>query len=190
MGGDMAGFCPECGERFDAEGRCPNGHDFSAAETAVDIATMPRPGHARRLGGAFIEYSTIIMLDLIGAILSPFTAFVSGSLTGILVIAYLTLIKDRPRNALSLGRRISRTRVVDQRTGEPITGQRAVLRNSYYAVLWLLSVFPEPIGVFFLLVLAPVIMIDAILIVAHPQGRRLGDFLAKTQVVPVTIVGD
>lgn len=61
---------------------------------------------------------------------------------------------------------------------------QALLRNGYFILLLLLMVLPG--GEFFGALFFPLlILMDVLMIIASPDGRRLGDLLAGTQVVPV-----
>ena len=84
----------------------------------------------------------------------------------------------------SLSKRLTVTRVVDRETGEIPSRGRLVMRNSYYLILCLLSAIPL-IEWATLSLVVTVMFIDLIVMVATPDSRRIGDFIANTQVIPV-----
>jgi uncharacterized RDD family membrane protein YckC len=93
-------------------------------------------------------------------------------------------LRDVHAGLFSIGKRISRMRVVEYGTGKPATNSQALLRNSYYMALTFLMIPPiilVDLGTttFFMLL----IVIDVILISFGKDGRRIGDWLARTQVV-------
>ncbi len=90
--------------------------------------------------------------------------------------------RDINSGALSVGKRIYRVRVVDRRTAMPLSNRQALLRNIYY--LTLVVFLPLPLlNVLCFSIFALLIFIDLLMILASPEGRRLGDLLAGTQVV-------
>lgn len=190
----MTGFCPECGELL-KNGKCQCGHrergsGLPSRETVLDaprpssvaqrIGNLPKANTARRLLGSGIEYVTYVACAWMIVFLDFLTAGVLGLLCLALVV--LVVLRDFNSGAFSIAKRVSRMRVVNQRTGQPASNVQALLRNGYYLGLLLLMVLPwvdAPLVFFFKLF----IVLDILMILSSPQGRRLGDLLAGTQVV-------
>ncbi len=137
----------------------------------------------RRLLGSGIEYFTystaITVFSLIGIL--------TGGLLGLLWVPLLLIMigmRDLNAGAFSLGKRVGGLRVVDLRSAQPPSNPQALLRNSYYLALVFLMLIPVvkyPIaGLFF-----TVLVLDTLMVIASPTGRRIGDHLAGTQVVSV-----
>lgn len=173
----MTGFCEICGKPLE-NSRCPSGH--TARKTKVGPLVLPKATTHRRLLGSGIEYVAYVA----GAWLITFLDFFSAGLMGLLclVLAGLIVLRDCNAGAFSIAKRISNMRVVDWRTGQPASNTQALTRNGYYLGLLLLALLPLVDWItspFFTLFVA----LDVIMIMANPKGRRLGDFLAGTQVV-------
>lgn len=190
----MSGFCQECGLLF-TDGKCKNGHRESGAghlsrgtalgsprpsSLAHGIGELPKANTARRLLGSGIEYVTYVTCAWVIVFLDFLTAGVLGLLCLVLVV--LVVLRDFNAGSFSIAKRVSRMRVVDRRTGQSASNVQALLRNGYYLGLLLLMVLPwvdAPVLFFFKLFIA----LDILMILSSPQGRRLGDLLAGTQVV-------
>ena len=113
--------------------------------------------------------------------LSIATGTVAGTV-GFLPLCALVVLRDARGGAFSLGKRIGSLRVVDAGTGLAASQAQGFGRNSYYIILLALMMLP---AVEFLLiwVFKMLVFLDVLMILASPHGRRLGDFLAGTQVV-------
>lgn len=184
----MNHFCPNCGKPESAaascvEAACPlrGGVPVPASTRAL---ALPKADLPRRFGGAALEVLTFFVLDVFGALASPFTFFLSGAFTALLVASYV-VVKDFDGGSMSAGKRIASTRVVDITTGNPATRRQALIRNSYLVLGWLCAVLPDPIGLIGWVIVAFCIVLDVLMVIASPRGLRLGDRLAGTQVVPM-----
>ncbi len=196
--------CPHCGVAFEVDDICTNPDCSEAAEAAAvfeeppaqstgavvpaaspdaSLVVVPRPPLARRLGGSALELGTLIGVELVGTLLMGFTFGVSGAISSLLGAIYMG-VKDLDGGRYSFGKRAVGTRVVDVKTlGRASTG-KAILRNLPWVLAWLIAVIPvvgDSIGLPLIGLMA---LLDVGLIAATPTGRRLGDFLAGTQVVP------
>ncbi len=149
------------------------------AATLGQAVVLPRADLARRLGASGLEFLILFGLEVASAIIVPV-----GMALSLLAGTYFA-VKDLGGGRYSLGKRIARTRVVDAETGAVPPAARLVMRNAHLALGFWLSVIPglEVLG-WALLLLGGTI--DLLMLVADPQGRRLGDRIAGTQVVPVT----
>lgn len=184
----MSGFCTECGGGL-INGACPGGHlqprqavisssqAIAGVSAALTIGTLPKAPIMARLFGAGIEFTAFVVLQVLGVV----TGGIAGLATGPMVVAFLFL-RDVNGGMLSVGKRVGGLRVVDLKTGRPASTRQGVLRNSYYLALAVLVVLPgvnvATSGLFTTLGL-----LDFLMVLASPQGRRLGDQIAGTQVV-------
>lgn len=101
---------------------------------------------------------------------------------GLLVGALVVLLPEGMSGGHSIGKRLARLRVVDGRTGLPVTAGAAAMRNAPFAFLLLLASLPG--SAFFLALLgAPVIGLELYLLFALQTGARCGDVLALTRVI-------
>lgn len=140
-----------------------------------------RPPLARRLGAGGLELFALFVVDVIGALLSPFTFFLSGVLTSLLVSAY-TLVKDVGGGRCSFGKLVAQTQVVDAATGQTASARQCVGRNVTYAILWLGSALPDPVGSVAWGLIATHVLVDLLLVLTSPRARRFGDYVAGTEV--------
>jgi uncharacterized RDD family membrane protein YckC len=178
----MTGVCDVCCTPL-AGDRCPNGHTRNLPVkpvTSMKPIDLPKATTYRRLLGSGVEFGAYVA----GAWLTTVLDFLSSGLMGLLCLVLFGLIVLRDCNAglFSIEKRIGSMRVVHWQTGLPASNGQALLRNSYYLGLLLIAVLPfvdlATSSMFTLFV-----MVDVVMIVANPKGRRLGDFLAGTQVV-------
>lgn len=181
----MAGFCPMCRAELANSQVCPNGHRQGAgAEVGEELEIVPpKAPPARRLFGSGIEFTVYAVLLGIMVILS-LVSF--GFLDTLMVPLLLVLISLRDARAglYSIGKRISKMRVVDARSGRAVDNLQAFKRNSYYLALTLLMLFPLIVSdVLAALLFVLCIGIDVGLILLSETGRRIGDRWANTQVV-------
>lgn len=184
----MAGFCEVCGESF-VNGRCPNGHTsqmgkFNNTEkikkTDPPAPDLPKSRTVPRLLCSGAEFGIYFIAALLIAGADALTAGIAGLFC--LPLAAMIGLRDVSSGHFNLGKRISHMRVVDCRTGQSASNLQALGRNSYYCVLLLVAALPlidvatSPLfGLFAVL--------DLIAIISNPKGRRLGDFVAGTQIV-------
>jgi len=135
-------------------------------------------GHTvRRLLCSGPEFLLLLGGEMLMALVTPL-----GILWSLTAAAYMAT-KDRKGGVLSLSKHFSGLRVVDAETGAVPTDKQAFLRNSMYVVGWILAVLPgvEVFG-WSLLVFGGVI--DMLLVLFDPEGRRIGDRIAGTRVIP------
>ena len=166
--------CEVCGAPLDASharGGCPS-LPASGGQTALGRA---EPG--RRLLSSGPEVLVLLGLEVAAAPFVPVGVLVSLGIAGWLAV------RDLGGGIRHPGRHLAGVRVVDAATGAVPTPQQAVVRNLPAILCWLLAVVPgvELLGWAGLLLLG---MVDLTLILADPLGRRLGDRLASTKVVP------
>lgn len=89
------------------------------------------------------------------------------------------LIGDGLFEGRSIGKRLIKLKTVFVKTGGPCSFRESIIRNSTFAVGYLLMSIPL-IGFIFPLV---VIVFEVLLIIGSEKGMRLGDELANTQVI-------
>ena len=172
-----------CGQPLSQNGVCQNTTcDYRGDEKKQ--LDLPKADMQRRLGGAGLEFFILTVIEVICIALSPFTAFVSGALASLFNAVYMA-VKDLDSGKYSIGKRVGSTQVIDTETGGAASTKQAILRNAPYIACWTLAILPDPFGSFGFMAVFLFILVDLGLIIADPQGRRLGDRIAKTQVVPV-----
>lgn len=150
------------------------------------VRVLPKAGLPRRFAGDGLELITLYGLEVVGAIAAFFTLGISGIVSSVIGATYMA-IKDLAHGKFSVGKLIARTRVVDAKTAELATAKQAVLRNSYYVAGWLLAALPDPIGYLGWAGVSLAILVDSLMVLASPSGRRIGDYIAGTQVVPISV---
>ena len=143
---------------------------------------LPKASVMRRVAASGLETVSLVALLVLFSALAPFTLALTEILCVLLALYWGA--KDFEGGKWSLSKRLTVTRVVDRATGEIPPPKRLLLRNSYYLVLCLLSAIPIIEWATLSLVVF-VMFVDLIVMVATPDNRRIGDFLANTQVVPV-----
>jgi len=195
--------CPHCGVPYEIEGTCTNPAcpEAEAAATAFQspilrqkatpapsarrpgpLLEVPRPPLERRLGGSALEVFTLFLVELIGSLAMGFTFGVSGALSSLIDATYMAL-KDMGGGRYSFGKRAVSERVVDVATLERASNGKCFLRNLPYVLAWGLAVIPVIGDLVGWSLIGVLVLLDLILILATPTGRRLGDFIAGTQVV-------
>lgn len=207
----MTGYCVQCGQPILRTGRCrfehapptgeshqdsygagaalegPEPDGIARAERRLPVGAperaiaLPKAGAVRRLAAAGVEFMIYLLALWVVIVISVMTSFVFGIVGPVLVCA-LVAVRDLRGGAYSLNKRIAGLRVVDVKTGLAAGTAQALMRNSYYLALLLVMAFPavELLAVWPFKML---IAIDVLLVLVNPAGRRLGDFIAGTQVV-------
>jgi uncharacterized RDD family membrane protein YckC len=127
----------------------------------------------RRAGLLLRAAAKIIDFILIAAVIEiiPKAGYFAG-------LAYL-LLGDGFFDGRSVGKKLIKLRVVSTVTGGPCTFRDSILRNSTFAVGYILWIVPW-IGWIFILLIAA---LEYILILGSMDGKRLGDEFAKTAVL-------
>lgn len=199
--GKMTGYCTECGQPILGSGLCRAGHTPTASTVAVaggdamaatansrlpvgastQALSLPKAKAVPRLAAAGIEYLLYLVGIWLVITFSLATGLVAG-LIGPLPLSVLVALRDFRGGALSISKRVAGLRVVDRKSGLVASNFQALIRNSYYVLLLLLMALP---GGEFVAVwpFKMMVVTDGLLILVNPRGRRLGDFLAGTQVV-------
>ena len=93
-------------------------------------------------------------------------------------LAYL-LLGDGFFDGRSIGKKLIRLKVVSAENAAPCTFKDSILRNSTFAVGYILWLVPW-IGWLFLLLVS---ILEFILVLGSKDGMRLGDEIAKTVVI-------
>jgi uncharacterized RDD family membrane protein YckC len=122
------------------------------------------------------------MMDGIPAYVISFIPYIGGLISA----AYLALrdgLPLSPEGGQSLGKRLFQLRAVRLPDNAPCDYGASLLRNLPFLVPALLMVRPG-IGWFFGSVLwVAVLVVEILLVIADENGQRIGDRLAKTQVI-------
>jgi uncharacterized RDD family membrane protein YckC len=191
----MTGFCTECGHPLKADEHCPvhgSGVDRSTPAPAPgtgsgplastrDIGPLPKASPSRRLLGSGIEYVAYLICVGIITLLDAVSAGLFGLLS--IVVLVLIVLRDFNAGAFSLSKRVSQMRVVTMSSGKSASNAQALIRNGYYLVLLALSAALPWIDWITSILFMLFVILDVMMILASPKGRRLGDLLAGTQVV-------
>lgn len=89
------------------------------------------------------------------------------------------LISDGLFEGKSIGKRLINLRVVDLKSGKPCAFKGSIIRNSPFALGYILMSIPL-VGFIFPLI---IIIFEGLIMIGGEQGRRFGDELAGTQVL-------
>lgn len=191
-------FCDVCGRPVLANGVCSKGphEDAMTGGTSAplvpvppyqplapygEVGPLPKANTMRRLLGSGIEYLSYVVATWIITVLDFFTTGILGLFHLLLVV--LIVLRDFNGGTFSIAKRVSQMRVVNLRTGRAASNGQALLRNGYYLALLLIGAFLPWIDVLSSLFFTTFIILDVLMIMASRHGRRLGDYLAGTQVV-------
>ncbi len=181
--------CQQCGSDLDEAGVCTNLEcDAAIQRERSGPPALPRVEIKRRLKGSGVEFGALMAIDLLGLLVGVFLGFgigglITGFVTGVVMLVYMT-VRDLNGGRYSFGKRWVKMKVVDVKELKPASNTQAVMRNITYIVA-LLGVFVDPIYVIGWGIVLGLILVDLFLIWRSPQGRRLGDLIAGTQVVPL-----
>lgn len=97
-------------------------------------------------------------------------------------LSYL-LISDGLAGGKSLGKQIIGLQVVSAETGEAASFRESIIRNMPLGLALLACQIPYIGGFVGLLILG----FESLLLIGNPKGRRVGDELAKTQILDYTV---
>jgi uncharacterized RDD family membrane protein YckC len=127
----------------------------------------------RRAGLLLRTAAKIVDFILIAAVIEiiPRAGFFAG-------LTYL-LLGDGFFDGRSIGKKLLRIQVVSVETYSPCTFKGSILRNSPFAVGYVLWIVPL-IGWIFILIIS---IVEFILLLGSKDGMRLGDEIAKTAVI-------
>jgi uncharacterized RDD family membrane protein YckC len=175
-------FCTECGRFVEMGEACTCGKVVKISPSICASFDPPlKPSSSRRLLSSGIAYITYAILIGFLTTLDTFTANSFGPL-GLFLLMLMIVLRDLNQGAFSIARRTSLTKLVDEQTGRPASNSQVIVRNSYYLLLLLLLAF-LPMSDCLIALILLFLVLDCVMIVAGPRGRRLGDILAGTQVV-------
>jgi uncharacterized RDD family membrane protein YckC len=127
----------------------------------------------RRAGLLLRTAAKIVDFILIAAVIEiiPRAGFFAG-------LTYL-LLGDGFFDGRSVGKKLLKIQVVSAGTDSPCTFKDSILRNSTFAVGYVLWIVPF-IGWIFILIISAV---EFLLVLGSKDGMRLGDEIAKTAVI-------
>jgi uncharacterized RDD family membrane protein YckC len=131
------------------------------------------PEEQRRAGLLLRTAAKIVDFILIAAVIEiiPRAGFFAG-------LTYL-LLGDGFFDGRSIGKKLLKIQVVSAGTDSPCTFRDSILRNSTFAVGYILWIVPF-IGWIFILIISAV---EFVLVLGSKDGMRLGDEIAKTAVI-------
>lgn len=177
----MAGFCPKCGRRLNDDLECSR-HPRTPVKTALPIK-YAKPSTTRRLLGAGLEFALYDATAVVVVVVSLLT-FGVADFVAALVMILLISVRDSNSGLFSLEKRLGRMRVIKKESGLPISNLDAWKRNCYYLLGPLFALLPFlPLDYAAMSLFQMFLLLDLAMIVFRDDGRRLGDFLAGTQVV-------
>lgn len=120
---------------------------------------------------------------------ATYGVYVLGERAGAVLALLFVLFGDGMLQGQSVGKRIFGVKVMHVPTRSAARSRDSVLRNAPLALLVLLSMMPEPLGLRAFLAGALVIGgLEAWKVWQHPLGLRWGDLWAQTQVVDGKVV--
>ena len=127
----------------------------------------------RRAGLLLRTAAKIVDFILIAAVIEiiPRAGFFAG-------LTYL-LLGDGFFDGRSIGKKLLKIKVVSAGTDSPCTFKDSILRNSTFAVGYVLWIVPF-IGWIFILIISA---FEFVLVLGSKDGMRLGDEIAKTSVI-------
>src|SRR5512140_1831060 len=131
------------------------------------------PEEQRRAGLLLRTAAKIVDFILIAAVIEiiPRAGFFAG-------LTYL-LLGDGFFDGRSVGKKLLKIQVVSAGTDSPCTFKDSILRNSTFAVGYVLWIVPF-IGWIFIFIISTV---EFVLVLGSKDGMRLGDEIAKTAVI-------
>ncbi|MFQ5587237.1 MAG: RDD family protein [Nitrospiria bacterium] len=97
-------------------------------------------------------------------------------------LSYL-LISDGLAGGRSLGKQIIGLQVISAETGDAISFKESIIRNMTLALAFFFTQIPYVGWLLAVLVLG----FESLLLIGNPRGRRVGDELAKTQILDYTV---
>lgn len=122
----------------------------------------------------FMEYQPLPFLE--GVPMVFFYITLIGFVISLIWFCFYSLARDGLGRGQSLGKRICKLMVINTSTGQPCNFWGAILRKSPSAAIFIVG-FP----VFYLGGL--LFLIEPIVAIVNERGLRMGDMLAKTQVI-------
>lgn len=158
------------------------------------MAATARPTRVRRLAAALLDGTLALLLALALAALVP--GVLKGRVFGVGLVlggAYLLLRDGIPYaewGPRSLGKRWLGIRPYHV-TGTPLTWEGSARRNAtiggavlVWALIYLIGGYRGiPFGEVFQWLAAAVVVVEAVLVLVDPEGRRIGDRWADTRVI-------
>lgn len=176
----MAGFCPQCGRHLNEDLECSRHPRVSRSPVLMKYA---KPSTLRRLLGAGLEFALYDATAVVVVLVSLMTLGAADFVAALVMIVFIS-IRDSNSGLFSLEKRLGRMRVIKKRTGRPISNLDAWKRNCYYLLWPALALLPFlPLDAFAMSMFQIFLLVDLAMILFREDGRRLGDFLAGTQVV-------
>ena len=136
-----------------------------------------RPRNSHRILAKFIDLFVVIAL---GALLPRFV----GPLLGFAYSILADGMKFGPFIGQSVGKKLMGLRVISRsRGGKPITLAESVIRNSPIGFATFFGIIPVWGWILLGLIGVPLMLLEVYLIFRAPNGHRLGDVMADSEVV-------
>ncbi len=126
------------------------------------------------------------MMEQIPAYVIAFIPYIGGLISA----AYLALrdaLPLSPEGGQSVGKKLFQLRAVRLPDNAPCDYATSLLRNLPFVIPALLMIRPGIGWIFGSLVWLAVLVVEVLLVIADENGQRIGDRLAKTQVIQLTV---
>jgi hypothetical protein len=136
-------------------------------ETPIDVEVYPKAQLANRFVAKLVDLLIVAAADK----LAPPVGFLAG-------LAYI-LVADGFAGGRSVGKRLIGLQTILPRTREAAGFKESIVRNLPFGLAYLMLEIPY-IG---WLVAAAMLSLEALLMIGNDHGRRLGDEMARTQVL-------
>jgi hypothetical protein len=136
-------------------------------ETPIDVEVYPKAQLANRFVAKLVDLLIVAAADK----LAPPVGFLAG-------LAYI-LVADGFAGGRSVGKRLIGLQTILPRTREAAGFKESIVRNLPFGLAYLMLEIPY-IG---WLVAVAMLSLEALLMIGNDHGRRLGDEMARTQVL-------
>ena len=148
--------------------------DQRAVNKVAEAPELVRAEASKRIAAA--------LMDGVPAYVICFIPYIGGLISA----AYLALrdgLPLSPRGGQSIGKKLFHLRAVRMPDGAPCDYGTSLLRNLPFVVPALLMMRPGIGWVFGSVIWAAIFVLEVLLVIADENGQRIGDRLAKTQVI-------
>lgn len=136
-----------------------------------------RPRNSHRILAKFIDIVVVIAL---GALLPRFV----GPLLGFAYSVLADGMKFGPFIGQSVGKKLMGLRVISRsRKGKPVTLAESAIRNSPIGFATFFGIIPVWGWILLGLIGIPLMLLEGYLVLRAPNGHRLGDVMADSEVV-------
>lgn len=129
-----------------------------------------------RVAAKLIDISVLFL----SAMILPYPI---GPIGGFLYTVFCDGIGFKKFQGQSLGKKLLKLQVVQQKSGAPIGWKHSALRNAPVGFATFFAIIPVWGWLILFLIGLPLMMMEVYLILTAAQGHRLGDVMADTEVI-------